>query len=97
MKCSPKLTRTCRNHNVRHVGKEYSSFQLQPRLASKTDRRLRLCLLFVHVDILAAKEYAFEEIDVILKSDGQLILSNPLVASWDISPPFPDLYPLRRL
>ncbi len=96
-KSTPKLTRTSRNHNMRHVGKENSAFQLQPRLASETDSRLRLSFLFVHVYILAAEEYAFEEIDVILKSNGQPILAKPLKTRWDILPPSLDPYPLHRL
>lgn len=52
---------------MRHVSKKYSSFQLQPRLASKADRGLSLAFRLIHVHILATEEYALEQVDVVLK------------------------------
>jgi hypothetical protein len=52
---------------MRHVPKKYSSFQLQPRLASKADRGLSLAFRLIQVDILATEEYALEQVDVVLK------------------------------
>jgi len=52
---------------MRHVSKEYSSFQLQPRLASKAYCRLSLAFRLIQVHILATEKYTLEEVDVVLK------------------------------
>jgi hypothetical protein len=52
---------------MRHVSKKYSSFQLQPRLASKAHCRLILAFRLIQVHILATKKYALEKVDVVLK------------------------------
>ena len=52
---------------MRHISKKYSSFQLQPRLASKAYCGLSLPFRFVQVHILATEKYTLEKVDVVLK------------------------------
>ena len=52
---------------MRHISKKYSSFQLQPRLASKAYCGLSLPFRLVQVHILATEKYTLEKIDVVLK------------------------------
>lgn len=52
---------------MRHISKKYSSFQLQPRLASKAYCRLSLPFRLIQVHILATEKYTLEKVDVVLK------------------------------
>jgi hypothetical protein len=52
---------------MRHISKKYSSFQLQPWLASKAHCRLSLAFRLIQVHILATEKYTLEKVDVVLR------------------------------